>query len=88
LVYKAYRGFADEHRSHREGDPAARRFGSWFGAAFDGPFADGARLTGVDYSKEPATLIGFALEPVAGDGGWERRTRLIEKTLALQLHRQ
>ncbi len=24
----------------------AREFGSWFGAAFDGPFAPGARLTG------------------------------------------
>jgi uncharacterized protein YndB with AHSA1/START domain len=24
----------------------AKQFGSWFGVAFDGPFADGARLTG------------------------------------------
>jgi uncharacterized protein YndB with AHSA1/START domain len=93
----------------------ARQFGSWFGAEFDGPFADGARLTGVivptsvdaevaklqaphagksfeftveriepmrrcsfrwhpfavepgvDYSREPTTLIVFALEPVAGE---------------------
>lgn len=92
----------------------AKEFGSWFGMAFDGPFADGAKLTGriapttvdpevaklqqahagtpfefyvdriepphrisfkwhpyaiepgVDYSKEPMTLIVFQLEEVAG----------------------
>jgi uncharacterized protein YndB with AHSA1/START domain len=90
------------------------RFGSWFGVAFDGPFAAGARLTGrivptsvdaeiaklqkshegkpfeffvdriepmrrlsfrwhpyavepgVDYSKEPTTLVVFELEKVPG----------------------
>jgi uncharacterized protein YndB with AHSA1/START domain len=92
----------------------AERFGSWFGMAFDAPFAEGARLTGrimpttvdaevatmqkpfeghpvelfieriepmrrisfrwhpfaiekdVDYSKEPTTLIVFALEEAPG----------------------
>jgi uncharacterized protein YndB with AHSA1/START domain len=92
----------------------ARQFGAWFGVAFDGPFAPGARLTGtivptkadedvaklqkahegkrfevtvdrveperlfsfrwhpfavdpeVDYSSEPATLVVFELEEVAG----------------------
>jgi uncharacterized protein YndB with AHSA1/START domain len=91
----------------------AKEFGSWFGMAFDGPFAEGARLTGriapttvdpevaklqqphvgkpfefsvdriepprrisfrwhpyavkpgVDYSKEPMTLIVFELKEVA-----------------------
>jgi uncharacterized protein YndB with AHSA1/START domain len=93
----------------------ARKFGSWLGVAFDGPFVAGARLTGkivptsvdpeiaklqkpyegvafeffvdsiepmrrisfrwhpyavepgVDYSKEPTTLIVFELEEVSGD---------------------
>jgi uncharacterized protein YndB with AHSA1/START domain len=92
----------------------AKQFGSWFGVAFDGPFAEGARLTGkivpttvdaevakmqepyagkafewtvehiepmqrmsfrwhpyaveegVDYSKEPTTLIEFELTEAAG----------------------
>jgi len=92
----------------------AKQFGSWFGVAFDGPFAQGARLTGrivpttvdavvaklqepyagkafewtvesiepmermsfrwhpyaleegVDYSKEPTTLIEFVLTDAAG----------------------
>lgn len=92
----------------------AGRFGSWFGMAFDAPFAEGARLAGrimpttvdaevanmqkpfeghpveifieriepmkrfsfrwhpyaierdVDYSKEPTTLIVFALEAAPG----------------------
>jgi uncharacterized protein YndB with AHSA1/START domain len=92
----------------------AKEFGSWFGVTFDGPFADGARLTGkitpttvdaevakmqepyagkafewtveriepmqrlafrwhpyaveegVDYSKEPTTLIEFVLSEAAG----------------------
>jgi uncharacterized protein YndB with AHSA1/START domain len=92
----------------------AKQFGSWFGVAFDGPFAEGARLTGkvvpttvdpevakmqepyagkafewtvehiepmkrlsfrwhpfaveegVDYSKEPTTLIEFELTDAAG----------------------
>jgi len=92
----------------------ARQFGHWFGVAFDGPFAEGGRLTGkivptkvdaevakmqepytgksfewtveriepmsrisfrwhpyaveegVDYSKEPTTLIEFELSDAAG----------------------
>jgi uncharacterized protein YndB with AHSA1/START domain len=92
----------------------AKEFGSWFGVAFDGPFTQGARLTGkitpttvdaevakmqepyagkafdftveriepmqrisfrwhpyavepgVDYSKEPTTLIEFELAEAAG----------------------
>jgi uncharacterized protein YndB with AHSA1/START domain len=92
----------------------AKEFGSWFGVAFDGPFTQGARLTGkitpttvdaevakmqepyagkafdftveriepmqrisfrwhpyavepgVDYSKEPITLIEFELAEAAG----------------------
>jgi len=92
----------------------ANEFGSWFGVAFDGPFAEGARLTGritpttvdaevarmqepyagkafewtveqiepmrritfrwhpyaveegVDYSKEPTTLIEFELADAPG----------------------
>ena len=92
----------------------AKEFGSWFGVAFDGPFAEGTRLSGkispttvdaevakmqepysgkafdwtveriepmrrisfrwhpyaveegVDYSKEPATLIEFVLEEAPG----------------------
>jgi uncharacterized protein YndB with AHSA1/START domain len=92
----------------------AKQFGSWFGVAFDGPFAQGSRLTGkivpttvdaevakmqepyagkafewtvesiepmqrmsfrwhpyaveegVDYSKEPTTLIEFVLTDAAG----------------------
>jgi uncharacterized protein YndB with AHSA1/START domain len=92
----------------------AKQFGSWFGVAFDGPFAEGACLTGkivptkvdaeiakmqepysgkafewtveriepmhrisfrwhpyaveegVDYSKEPTTLIEFELSEAAG----------------------
>jgi uncharacterized protein YndB with AHSA1/START domain len=92
----------------------SKQFGSWFGVAFDGPFVEGAQLTGritpttvdpaiaklqqphagtpftilveriepmrtfafrwhpyaidlgVDYSKEPTTLITFALESVPG----------------------
>jgi len=92
----------------------ARQFGTWFGVAFDGPFAAGARLTGrivptqvdaevaalqkphegrtfeifvdriepmhrlsfrwhpyavdpgVDYSKEPTTLVAFDLEEAPG----------------------
>jgi len=91
----------------------AKQFGSWFGVAFDGPFVEGARLTGrfspttvdqavaklqephagkafefvveriepmrrcsfrwhplaveagVDYSKEPETLIEFELQETA-----------------------
>lgn len=92
----------------------AKEFGLWFGVTFDGPFAEGARLTGkitpttadaevakmqepyagkafeftveriepmrrisfrwhphagepgVDYSKEPTTLIEFELQEAAG----------------------
>jgi uncharacterized protein YndB with AHSA1/START domain len=92
----------------------AKQFGSWFGVAFDGPFAEGSRLTGkivpttvdpdvakmqepyagkafewtveriepmqrlsfrwhpyaveegVDYSKEPTTLIEFELTEATG----------------------
>jgi uncharacterized protein YndB with AHSA1/START domain len=92
----------------------AKEFGSWFGVAFEGPFAEGSRLTGkitpttvdpevakmqepyagkafdwtveriepmrrisfrwhpyaveegVDYSKEPTTLIEFELSEAAG----------------------
>ncbi|HLJ23360.1 MAG TPA: SRPBCC family protein [Candidatus Acidoferrales bacterium] len=92
----------------------AQAFGTWFGVAFDGPFVEGARLTGkivptkmdeaiakmqepytgkayhwtveriepmqrisfrwhpyaveegVDYSKEPTTLIEFVLEDAPG----------------------
>jgi uncharacterized protein YndB with AHSA1/START domain len=92
----------------------SKQFGAWFGVAFDGPFAEGARLTativptsvdaevarlqqpyagmtfeflvdriepmrrisfrwhpfavepGVDYSKEPATLIVFEMQEVSG----------------------
>jgi uncharacterized protein YndB with AHSA1/START domain len=90
----------------------SKQFGSWFGVAFDGPFVEGARITGkitpttvdadiaklqqphagtpftilieriepmqtfafrwhpyamdpgLDYSKEPTTLVAFALESV------------------------
>lgn len=93
----------------------SRQFGSWFGVAFDGPFIEGARLTGrivpttvdaevarlqqpyagktfefsvehiepmtrisfrwhpyalepgIDYSKEPTTLIVFQLTEVSGN---------------------
>jgi uncharacterized protein YndB with AHSA1/START domain len=92
----------------------SKQFGAWFGVAFDGPFAEGARLTGtivptsvdaevarlqqphagmafeflvdriepmrrisfrwhpfavepgVDYAKEPATLIVFEMQDVSG----------------------
>jgi hypothetical protein len=40
------------------------QFGAWFGVMFDGPFVEGARLTG--NSKEPTTLIVFELQEVPG----------------------
>jgi uncharacterized protein YndB with AHSA1/START domain len=44
----------------------AQEFGSWFGAAFDGPFAAGARLTGKIVPTTVDAEVGKMQEPYAG----------------------
>lgn len=44
----------------------ARQFGSWFGVAFDGPFAAGARLTGRIVPTRADAEVAKAQEAYAG----------------------
>jgi len=44
----------------------AREFGSWFGVAFDGPFAEGMRLTGKIVPTTVDAEVAKMQEPYAG----------------------
>jgi uncharacterized protein YndB with AHSA1/START domain len=44
----------------------AKQFGSWFGVAFDGPFAEGARLTGKIVPTTVDPEVAKMQEPYAG----------------------